>query len=120
MNPFSILFGFDVGQALNAALLICFFWIALAHPDKVRNPTGLHLAHWIFAVSIVLPAMARLFIADMSAAAKPGGAVQPMIAQNIVAALSPVCFIIAFILAIEAVSPRSNKREISSDGPGGG
>ena len=24
MNPFSILFGFDVGQALNAALLICF------------------------------------------------------------------------------------------------
>lgn len=111
MNPFSSIFGSDVGQFLNAALLICFFWIALVHPEKVRKPIILRMARWLFALSIVLPAMAKLFVSDLSLGAKTSGVTQAILAQLAII-LSPVCFIFAFILAVEAISLKSFKPEL--------
>lgn len=110
MDYLSMMFGGGGRGWLEAALLIGLFWAALAHPDRIRSLTKFRIATILLGVSGVLPIMTQLFVVrNPSIGPGAGSSTDPGIAIFIVA-ISPIVTMLAVILAVSSVTPRSQDK----------
>lgn len=50
----------------EAALVICFFWAALAHPDRIQKIRRFRLAALLLVTAMVAPVLLQLFLKFVS------------------------------------------------------
>ena len=97
---------------VGVALLIGFFWAALAHPDRIRSVTEFRLATWLLGGSMVAPVMIQLFIAGDG---RPLDSPQVRVGQDVgtamyLMAIPPLLNMVAVILGVDSVTPRSRAK----------
>ena len=97
---------------LEAALLIGFFWAALAHPDRIRSVTEFRIATLLLGVSMVVPVMVSLFLVAFGGPRQPGMG-QDAGTATYAMATAPLLSMMAVILGVDSVTPRSRAKDAS-------
>jgi hypothetical protein len=121
---FNLLFGGQRGW-VEAAFLVCLFWAALGHPDRIRSPITFRIAVLLFAVSLIAPTIVNLYLAGigqspLSPQGRPRGQdTMAGVYAIYLSAAGPALFMLSFLLAIDSVIPRGKRapRDESHDGP---
>jgi hypothetical protein len=87
---------------LEAALLIGLFWAALVHPDRIRSVTAFRIATYLLGASVVAPVVIQWTL--------QGVIPRQFLGDSYVmfwVAIPPVLSMMAVILAVLSVTPRS-------------
>lgn len=107
MEFFNLLFG-QGHSSVQAALLVCLFWIALVKPERIRSVGTFRVACLVFAVTFVAPVLTNLFLVGgnpLMPQTRPGMGQNPG-AWMYVSAIPPALLMISFLLAIDSITPR--------------
>lgn len=113
MDWLNLLFGGAGRGWIEAALLVCLFWAALARPERIRSVLEFRLATLLLGIAIVAPVLIQIFVI---AQRTPMGGRSPAGTQETETAMyasvvPPVITMLAVILGIDSVMPRSRQRE---------
>jgi hypothetical protein len=113
MDLWTLLFGGDLGGQrswLEAAFLVCLFWVALARPERIRSLLEFRIACLLFAAALITPTLTNLYVFRDSLT--PGGRINPAGKQSDFASglylhvITPLLLLLSFLLAIDSVTPR--------------
>ena len=107
---------------IEAALLVCLFWAALVHPDRVRSWLEFRVASWLLAAAIVAPVIVQLAFTMLGGAGPvgptfgprggiPRGAGRDLSVEMMMygVAIPPLLLMLAVILAVDSVISRSKR-----------
>ena len=110
MDSLGVMLGGGGRGWLEAALLVGLNCAALAHPDRIRSVTRFRIATLLLGVSSVLPVIIQLFLVrnpstgpGMNSSTDPGAAM-------FILAISPIVTMLAEILGVGSVTPRSQDK----------
>ena len=98
---------------LDPAFLVCLFWVALIKPERIRSLLAFRLACVLFAVSVIAPTLVNLYLFGDRPVRQPNrlGAQDPG-AGLYLSVISPLLFMISFILAMDTVIPWRRQRVV--------
>ncbi len=108
MEWFNLLYGSAGRGWIEAALLACLFWTALARPERIRSLAEFRIAALLLGVSIVAPAVIQLFLIGRAPGiGRPSAAGQEIGAVMYATAIPPLLTMLAVLLGIDSVLPRT-------------
>ena len=110
MDYLSMMFSAGGRGWLEAALLIGLFWAALAHPDRIRSLTKFRIATLLLGVSGVLPIIIQLFVVRNPSLGPGAGSPPDPGAVIFILAVTPIVTMLAVILGVSSVTPRSQDK----------
>lgn len=119
MELLSLLSGGQRGW-LDAAMVLSFFWIAVARPERIANILRFRIACILFALSILTPALINLYLFSGGGSnlfggmggrgGDPGAGIYLQIA-------TPALQMLSFLLGIDSVMPRKTPQTRLPPGP---
>jgi hypothetical protein len=104
MELFNLFFGASRGW-VEAALLVCLFWTALARPERIRSLTEFRIAGVLLALAIVAPSLIQLclILAGDGGLRGPPRMGQDFAAVVYLMAIPPVLLALSVILGLDSV-----------------
>jgi hypothetical protein len=125
MDFLNLLFGGGNRAYIEAALLVCFFWAALARPERIRSLTEFRLAYVFLGLSIITPTLLQLFVIGKDAGnpgignMKPRGfGMDPEPSTTMyLMGIPPLFTTLAVILGIDSVMPTAKSRKAERSEP---
>jgi hypothetical protein len=107
---------------VEAAFLISLFLIATGRPERIRSVGQFRAACLIFAASLFAPTLTNLYMLSENMGGGGPGAMRFGGADSAFAlllmAVGPMLFALAFLLAIDSVTPRKRRvDEAAADAP---
>ena len=110
MEFFNLLFGGGQRSWAEAALLVCFFWVAVARPERIYSLPRFRTACILFALAMLAPVFVNLFLvggnANQMLFGRGGGGNQDPGVLIYLQAVAPTLFVFSFLLGIDSVMPR--------------
>jgi hypothetical protein len=113
MDWLNLLFGGAGRGWIESALLVCLFWAALARPERIRSLLEFRLAALLLGVAIVAPVLIQVWLIGQRpplVGRSPAGAQGPDTAMYALV-VPPVLTMLAVLLGVDSVMPRSRQRE---------
>ena len=115
MDFWNLLFGGRAGSWTHVALLACLFRAALGQPERIRSVAGFRIACLYFALALIAPTLVNLYVLGNRPVAQLGRPLNQDPGAGIyLSVISPVLFMISFMLAIDSVMPRRKKSVVCS------
>jgi hypothetical protein len=111
MQMLSLMFGGGQRSWIDAAFLICLFWIVLGKPERIQNFRMFRAACLAFAASIIAPPVITLILISMGSPGPGfGGGIRSGSGPfaeifKYLSIVGPGLFVISFLMAIRSVSP---------------
>ena len=107
MQMWGMMFGDGQHSWVEAAFMICLFWIVLAKPERIQSFMMFRFAYLTFAASIIAPSLITLFLVttNMNVPGFGRGGGPPGEFVQYLSILGPALFVLSFLLAIGSVSP---------------
>lgn len=108
MEYLSLMFG---GSGMfEAALVICFFWAALAHPDRIQKIRRFRLAALLLGTAMVAPVLLQLFLGVVSYSPKVIGGRSGNELMMLPMAIGPILKMLALLLGLDSVTSSAKDR----------
>ena len=104
MNGLAGLFSGGAYGLLDAALVIGFFWVALAQPNRINRPVLFRVATILLAISIVAPVMIAMLPPFLGG--RPAATTEYLV---YFLSIPPLLKMLAFLLVLGSITPRSGE-----------